>query len=438
MSNWHQAGLVNWRLISEVGEALVQTATVHPGRVLAILIERLTLPHQLLEELNCHTEAALSGEPLEALRLFARLELILQACPKLLGSSERTRVAAGEVIEPLPNDRQITDRVGDDDLTLSYDSVVRLSSAVTLAARDRRQTEIDAALDVIMGLAVETLWLDRLARALRRDGAAGAARALNEMQQLGAPPLTPPIMHNMDYSPPSLPGGGPRVPGGNPEEEIPGFVGSIVDRLRDRRHWDPSNLDSRPTWRDFIGQGPIKVLDRDEMRRLGCFMDMLYALRLRKPPPARPARVVWSDTITGITPPKACPGEDIVIHGHGFGPHNASIGIMLPMFDHCSALSVPPSNWTGTAITVTMPAGVVSGPVGLVDLSYVAVYNQWAGSMNAFRKRALDDAKCAARAAPNVPYIRHFGECADATPYNYLRAGMPEIRSFQVNGLKVA
>ena len=206
----------------------------------------------------------------------------------------------------------------------------------------------------------------------------------------------------------------------------------VIDRLRDGQRWDPEIWDAFVPWRVIVGLPPVEVIDRDEIGRYGCLLALIRALKLRQePPPPRPELVVWS-------PNSGCAGDRIVINGIGFGAPDVDIGVLLPMADGCQAFAVPAGDWTPTAITVTLPAGIASGRVGLVDLGYVRAYDEWATRMNELTKSIIENAKCSRSKAPDVAYVPPFRVCAPLTPVNRLRAGLPVIRSFKANGADVA
>jgi hypothetical protein len=219
---------------------------------------------------------------------------------------------------------------------------------------------------------------------------------------------------------------------------LPGFVHDVVERLRDRRRWDHESWDELPIWREIVGLSPVEEIDRAELARVRCMLAMIAALELRQePPPPRPTRVVWSDTITAVTAERAdggCAGDRIVIHGGGFGAPSNDVGVVLPMADGCRPFAVPAADWSPTAITVTLPAGIASGPVGLVDLAYTRAHDDWAARMNALTTQILADARCSRSTPPDVAYVLPFHDCAPLTSSNRLRAGLPVVRSFRANG----
>lgn len=66
-------------------------------------------------------------------------------------------------------------------------------------------------------------------------------------------------------------------------------------------------------------------------------------------------------TITGLSPPSACGGDTLTIHGRNFGPRPGTV-----VFETQSGeRRVTPTSWTDTKITVTVPAGATAGTIHL-------------------------------------------------------------------------
>lgn len=165
---------------------------------------------------------------------------------------------------------------------------------------------------------------------------------------------------------------------------------------------DPELQDHRPA--DLFEPGVFV-----DFQRIRCQVQLLRALQARRePPPARPARVVWSDNITAIETIGACAGDSAIIRGTGFGsPKPPHVGIIVPILGVCTPMNVPASAWTNTTVRFTLPNGVTSGPIGFVDLAYVAAYNAWVDRMNLLRQQIIALAKCAraprsSRASPRI------------------------------------
>jgi hypothetical protein len=442
--------LVRWQRLADVGVALVVTGDGPVELALDVLrslLDRLTRPHRLLEQLDADVDGVLAGDTLAAGRLRDRLGILASSCPELIGSRARAQV----IVEASGPDHHM-DRVDEhrDESTVSFDLLVCLGTAAAMATIDYPEAALDAALDVVLGLAMLTSAADQLVKGLASGGPPGAAEALNTLRLLGHwAAVTPALMQTMSGGLGGIPGGGlggipggglGGIPGGPRDpDEIIGFVHEVVDRLRDRRRWDPEIWDTVVPWREIVGLPPVEVIDRDEIRRYGCLIALIQALKLRQePPPPRPALVVWSDAITGLTPNSGCAGDRIVITGIRFGAPDVDVGVLLPMADGCQAFAVPAADWTPTAITVTLPVGIASGPVGLVDLGYVRAYDEWAMRMNELTKSIIENAKCSRSKAPDVAYVPLFRTCAPLTPVNHLRAGLPVIWSFKANGADVA
>src|SRR5439155_539344 len=92
--------------------------------------------------------------------------------------------------------------------------------------------------------------------------------------------------------------------------------------------------------------------------------------------------------------------------------------------------SVPAGNWTDTTITLTLPAGVVSGPIGFGDQSYIIAYDTWALQQNILAGQ-IEDIWCY---PGNLPWIPPFRECPPDIGVNHLRAGGAIITSFTAAG----
>lgn len=465
--------LVCWQRLVDVGAALVLTADArldHALVALPPLLDRLTRPHRILEVLDAETKGVLCGDQLAARRLRDLLAAIAHSYPELIGSTVRAQARIeGQELRPHVGKRA---RIGDDgmlvqdrdaqlgdanildlyrrnnmedaetidqhsphtdahDATLDFDGVVRLATAAALATRSGPPAELDAALDVVTGLVMLTSAADSLARGLEHGGASGVAEEFNILRLLGhwvtfAPPPMRVMSGNLampDGGFPGLPGKGmPSLPGGpRGPEDIPGLAKKTIDRLRERRHWDPELWDSGVPWRTIVGLDPVEVIDRAEIRRIRCLLALEHALMLRQePPPQAPARVVWYDTIAIITPPTACPGERIFIQGGDFGAPDTGIGVLLPMADGSYAFEVQAADWTQDTITITLSPGIISGPVGLVSLTYVRAYDNWANRMNELAKAIIENAECARTKAPDVTYVPLFRTCLPDRAANHL------------------
>jgi hypothetical protein len=433
---------VRWERLTRLGTALALTADGPPENALGVLLDRITRPHRLLELLHFEAEGVLSGDTLAARRLSERLEMMAESCPELMGS----RARAEAIVTQSGHGGETDDR---DEGTLSFDPLVRLAAAAALTTTGTPPERLDRALDVVLGLSMLTSAANQLVQGLARGGALGAVEAFNTLRLVGHWAVAPAAPRTMSGSfggplgPLGPPGGGPI--GGGPlggpidPEGLGGLVVKLVDRLRDRQHWNPEIWDTFPPWREVVGLPPVEVIDRDEIRRYGCLLALIAALKLRQePPPPAPAVVLWSDTITGLGPAEGCAGDRIVIAGVNFGAADPDLGVLLPTPDGCQAFAVSAADWTSNAITVTLPANIASGPVGLVNIGYVRAYNDWAARMNELTRQIIEDARCARSKAPDVAYVPLFRACAPLTAANHLRAGLPVIWSFKANGADLA
>ncbi len=84
--------LVRWEQVAKVAEALFATADADPDvvrRALTGLLEYLTMPHRLLEQLDVHVDGVLSGDSTASAELVYRLSTFAESDPCLIGSIER-------------------------------------------------------------------------------------------------------------------------------------------------------------------------------------------------------------------------------------------------------------------------------------------------------------------------------------------------------------
>ncbi|UBV20987.1 hypothetical protein H8Z59_27970 [Mycolicibacterium fortuitum] len=128
-----------------------------------------------------------------------------------------------------------------------------------------------------------------------------------------------------------------------------------------------------------------------------------------------------------------CAGDEIVIRGAGFDAIRATAVLLLPLYGGCRPVDVPASDWTDTAITVSLPVGTFSGPVGFADANYAAAYRKWAADQD----RIADEIRqlpCYLLAGP-ISITPPFPTCPADLVFNRLRAGAPVIRALTLNGL---
>ena len=433
-----------WRDVSTVVRALAETAppTQEAVSALSRLATGLAAPLRQLDELAELAARSTAGDERSRCDLRARLGAIVALAPQLRGVSERAFAAARDCAPPEGEDE-------DEDAPVLDQGALASLVLATAQAHGRDPVEArDDAIDAVVGLSLAAARLAGLAQAFRHNGHEGLIGRLEDLSSLGklewaaAGPMhvlsgPAPAGFGGPGGLPGLPPGGlPGLPPGGiggvrDPELIPGlkpFVDDLISSLRGKRRFDPEIWDhAYPWWRD-----PIEQIDRFEIDRIRCAIALARLLKQRsEPPPARPARVVWSDGISNVTQRGVCAGDQIVIRGKGFGDTKPpNVTVILPRATGCRPVDVPPRDWSDTQITVTLPPDVVSGPVGFVDTAYVAAYDAWATRQNDLAD-AIRGLKCARdRVIPLVPL---FSECPPSTAINRIRAGAPIITSFTAN-----
>ncbi len=433
--------VVRWREVDRVARAMAATASGDLSQIIAPLlrvVDGLIAPHYLLTRLNELTELVLDGSPHAADELRSR---VIETIRQVPGAADVT----ASVIERFQG-HSFSESVALDhgEGTIDFTALTRLSYAVVRVFEDAPDADRQAAIASIGGLAIMARSADRLLDALRARGTEGIA---SEMAWIGnlraAAAAAQEPMHTLSgggpVGIPGLPGGGipggPGLPGSGhptgptgPDDDILGFIsGHLKDLVTKDRLWDPEYMDH-----GLIGIFTPPFIDE---KKLECEVRLVMALKDRNtPPPVRPARVVWSDTIRSIDAPNPCAGSRAVIRGRGFGaPKPAGVTLMVPINGACTPFDVPAADWTNTAITITLPANVTSGPIGFADLAYVTAYNAWVDRMNKDAADAVSGAKCSGHHVPDLPILSRFSECPPASAFNRLRAGSAIIKSFTVN-----
>ena len=204
------------------------------------------------------------------------------------------------------------------------------------------------------------------------------------------------------------------------------FVDELLGLLRRRKRWDPEIWDhAYPWWRE-----PVQYIDWREIEHIRCTIEMFRRLKARAAiaPPVRPARVAWADGIRSVSTNGACAGATLIIRGTNLKVPGAVL--LLPTTIGCQPMTVAPANWTNTRITVTLPPGIVSGPVGFGDGAYIAAYDAWADEQN----RLATEIEALWCYWKDLPWTPPFGECPPDIGVNLLTAGAPIIDAFTVNG----
>jgi hypothetical protein len=390
------------------------------------LLARFVAPHAVLHGLHAPAAAVLVGQGRARGELRRRIQEAAGLLPQAADLGRDLLEAAPRGVDARTQDRR--EAVS----TLDERGFAGLAAALTKCFEGDDGSGLAVALQTLLGLAALAEPANRLLTALEDRGPGGFVDELEWI--LTGRQLQPPTMQTLSGSLPiPIPGGGvPRVPPAGPPELPPGLGDDLADWLR-RRFGKPKRVDL-----DIWDHRPISLIEGPEfvdMQRIRCQLALIAALLdRREPPPKRPARVVWSDTIARIEAGNACAGDRIVIHGRAFGARKpADVGLVIPVNGVCTPMDVSASAWGDTRIELTLPAGITSGPIGFVDLSYVAAYNAWVDRQNDRRANAIAAARCAAVTIEDIPVLRYFSECPPATPFNGLRAGGALIRAFTAN-----
>lgn len=443
--------LVDWgsveSLVGQLAE-LVPVDAASAGPATVGVLAPLIAPYLLLEDLHRLASRSLLRDRCAQEKLTERLDELLKRRPDLEAAGKAI-LADGE-----PNESPCGARHGSPPSELG-EPILRFEAVsellVAAAKLCSNGSGASRAVLAVLGLLASAATLERLRSAHAQRGPEGLVDELNWLAgtrfvREGEPPVMRTMMGGMPGAPglptggqPGLGGGLPPglslppglgrppagpggviPPSGPPDGGLPDFLGTWLKKLREKRWWDPEIWDHRP----IIGPPSY------DYRTLRCAIALgkLVAARLAKP--ARPAKVVWSDNITAIHAPNPCAGALLRIEGHGFGkPRPPNIGLMLPLGGECTPWDFTSGTWTDTRIEITMPVNITSGPIGFVDLSYVAAYNAWADAVN----NAILNLKLAGCGSGPV-LEEHFHECPPATSVNALAAGAAFIQAFLVEG----
>ncbi len=307
---------------------------------------------------------------------------------------------------------------------------------------ENERADREKALDAVTSLAAASCVMAGLVDAFQRGGRDGVAEHLQSLATRGALPVLRGMSMTMMGMPgmPTMPGA-PDIPGFPRTPGIPGgarpfpndpdlwddAIAGLLGKLRKPKKWDPNKWDhGYPWWRD-----PLMYIDPRQTRFIACLLEVRRRIGARAVilPPVRPRRVTWIDGITAITAGGLCVGSTLVIEGTGLLQPGAVL--LLPFADGCRAVAVPPGNWTDTRITVTLPAGVISGPIGFGDGGYIAAYEAWAAQQNVL---AADIEGLWCHVA-NISWVGPFRGCPPDLGINRLRAGSAIIDAFTVDGL---
>jgi len=311
--------------------------------------------------------------------------------------------------------------------------VLSVTSAGAGTGASASRFDRDAALDGIACLMIEAGPAVRLSHAYRTRGLDGL---LLEMRSLGAEGELTRLLQGavLPDAPMHTLSAGLNIP--LPGEDLPGWppglkpFEDILGKLRspkiwDRDYWQPFTPFERVAL-EYYSPGWRRLTEC--LREVGRRIDARLAIK----PPPRPNRLLWSDNITAVEQQGSCAGDRIVIRGTGFEAIRNSAVLLLPVGQGCAPAAVPAQDWTDTAITVMLPVGILSGPIGFMDAAYLAAYNAWVAEQN----RLADEIRqfyCYLLAKPLV-IAQRFSECPPDRAVNRLRAGAAVIDAFNVNG----
>ena len=176
---------MRWRLLADVGMALVETTATSQELaldMLPFLLDRFTRPHQLLDQLDAEVESVLAGDTLAAQRLCERLDVLARSFPELIGSEAGHRPSSNTLIKVTTRTRwtSISMRARSRS-TPSFASARRLP----WPRSTRYPATLDSALDVVLGLAMLTSAADHLVKGLVNGGPPSVAEALGMLGLYG-------------------------------------------------------------------------------------------------------------------------------------------------------------------------------------------------------------------------------------------------------------
>jgi hypothetical protein len=446
--------VVVWTEIPAMVRALGETAR-RPSDFAALerLMLGLTEPLRQLESLAELAERGLGGDLHATRDLQGRLAALAARGPgvreldaALIGRKHHDKCGCGcpETTAVGPS-RDAIDAARDQPAVIDQRAATALLLAVARLHSDQPPVVRDDALAATVTIAAAACTIGGLVAAHRSGGKDGLVNTLNRLAGEGRLGWAGMPMQTMSGGGPAgfdvpslpsklpmpggniplpggdipLPGGGDiPLPGRHPLDELLGF-------LKKRKVWDPEIWDHPYAfWRD-----PLNYIDRDMIALIACMIALRHKLQDRAAilPPARPARVTWADGITSITG-GSCVGDQIVIRGSGLLAPNTFL--LLPFADGCHVVPVPAGNWTDTTITLSLPAGVVSGPIGFGDQAYIIAYDTWALQQNILAAE-IEGIWCY---PGDLPWIPPFRECPPDIGVNHLRAGSAIITSFTAAG----
>jgi hypothetical protein len=174
------------------------------------------------------------------------------------------------------------------------------------------------------------------------------------------------------------------------------------------------------------GRPPGRIFDPCDFIRTVCRRLVMGGLsRLR---PWKPSVSTYATGITSISPTSACQGENITIHGSGFGTAKPpDVNVLIG--DKVATVV----SWSDSAIVVTVPAGTKSGCVGFRNETTEAERTYQYSQLNDAMAEIGEGLACLGVHGPSrpPPYVPSTPPC---TAFNFFAGTLPEINSFNVNG----
>ena len=245
---------------------------------------------------------------------------------------------------------------------------------------------------VVVGLAAAATTMESLVEAALTGGEAAVGARVNDLGRAGRLDWlrqgpTVPTTNIMSGGAPAgfggfggfgLPGGVPGLPGFPGVPDLPGLPGlpgvpkgptidDIFDLLKPKKpRWNPDDWCPTYPWWQYWREK--QYIDWRQIDRIRCMITAFRMLQERSKigeltRPMRPSQVTWANGITSIESSGACAGASIIIRGQALPAYGTAV-LMMRDADGCRPVPVPASQWTSTAITVTLPAGAISGAVG--------------------------------------------------------------------------
>ncbi|MFZ5814956.1 MAG: hypothetical protein ACOY93_06590 [Bacillota bacterium] len=286
---------------------------------------------------------------------------------------------------------------------------------------------LSEALDTVVGLSLGHGHLEVLNGSLTSGGLEGLESVVEREELLGNPLFAP-------DGRPAAPGvvpPGPAGPEGGPIPEPSGPGGFPI-----------------PEPRPGTGAGGLPIPGHIhppppgdcEIIREACEAWLIDAVNAGLPPlPLPPAVTAWADNIDRIELLGRCAGDIMVIHGHDFGsPKPPHVHLIMKVRGECEVVPVDPADWSDTRITVTLPDGVMPGPVGFYDAQQAESernrYNREVARYNRGVRQVATASKCLGRPLdlPTFSPAEDRIPCPPGTSVNMVEAGLPLIRSFTV------